>query len=213
MNNTLFFILASLLLSCAQQKSKQVPAQQQETGPVGGPCECCEGIYEDMPDFLRWETTVADESEPGERLYLSGTIRDRTGHPAPGIILYVYQTNAEGRYEPAEGQKGCARRHGKLRGWMETGENGQYGFYTILPGSYPGSREPRHIHVVVKERGMNEYWIDSFVFDHDPFLTKDQRGRLSGIGGSGIVRLQQKGDESWTGRRDIMLGENVANYK
>ncbi len=204
----------SVVLSCSPQITRDDAKQKQHTlsRRIGGPCECCEGMYENMPDYLTWETAVADEAEPGQRIRLSGRILDPDGQPAPGVILYVYHTNSEGIYAPAEGQTGCARRHGKLRGWMRTNEKGEYAFSTILPGSYPNTSQPKHIHAFVKEPDKNEYWIDSFLFDDDPFLTEGQRQELDDVGGSGIVRLQQDRYGTGHGVRDIRLGRNVKGY-
>src|SRR5512143_874335 len=59
-----------------------------ESERVGGPCEACGAIYQDMPSHLSWSTTIADASEPGERLVISGRILHKDGHtPAQGIIL------------------------------------------------------------------------------------------------------------------------------
>ena len=45
--------------------------------------------------------------------------------PAPGVILYVYQTDVTGALHPRGGQV-QGKRHGRLRGWMKTGADGRY---------------------------------------------------------------------------------------
>jgi len=210
----LLLIPLSVILSCSPHVARDAAAQKQHapSSRIGGPCECCEGMYENMPDFLTSETAIANGDEPGIRVLLSGRILYESGLPAEGVILYVYQTNSEGLYVPNAGQTGCARRHGNLRGWMRTGSNGKYAFATILPGSYPESHEPKHIHAIIKEPDKNEYAIDSFQFDDDPFLTKEKRRKLRNVGGSGIVRLEQDVRSSHHGVRDIYLGRNVKGY-
>ena len=192
-------------------------AQTARRGPggvvVGGGCDGCEGIYEGMPQELSWQTALASVSEPGERLEMSGVIYQADGKtPAPGVILYVYHTDARGYYSPAPGAQGFARRHGHLRGWVRTGAGGEYKFTTIKPAPYPQGRIPAHIHPIVKEPGRNEYYLDSYVFDGDPFLTPEERSRHENRGGSGIVRLARSGDGTWTGRRNITLGLHIPNY-
>ena len=47
---------------------------QQNRNLVGGGCEGCEGLFEEMPKQLSWETTIHQPGEPGELLEISGTI-------------------------------------------------------------------------------------------------------------------------------------------
>lgn len=208
---------AGALLNCAR------PAQTQLARPdaphantsrrVGGHCEGCEGIYEGMPAELNWETRITAATEPGEPLEASGVVYRRDGRtPAPGIILYVYHTDARGIYAPAPGTTGYARRHGRLRGWMRTNARGEYKFNTIKPASYPNTNIPSHIHPIIKEPDKNEYFIDSWEFEDDPFLTRHERARRKNIGGSGIIRLTKNANGVWLARRDITLGLNVENY-
>jgi protocatechuate 3,4-dioxygenase beta subunit len=181
---------------------------------VGGGCDGCEGIYDGMPRELSWETRIANDAEPGERLEMSGVIYRRDGKtPAPGVILYVYHTDAKGFYSPEGDAKGAARRHGHLRGWMKTGSQGEYRFTTIKPAPYPGQRIPAHVHPIVKEPDKNEYYIDEYLFDDDPLLTRAERARLENRGGSGIVHLTRGTNGVYRGRRDITLGLNIPNYR
>ncbi|MGH9843375.1 MAG: intradiol ring-cleavage dioxygenase, partial [Blastocatellia bacterium] len=144
---------------------------------------------------------------------ISGTIYKADGKtPAAGMILYVYHTNAEGAYKPAAGQA-VSRRHGRLRGWMNTNERGQYKFRSIRPAAYPGRRDPAHIHPVIKEPDKNEYYIDEYRFDDDPLLTKEERAKEEKRGGSGIIKLTKNQNGVWIGRRDIVLGQNIPNYQ
>ena len=131
--------------------------------------------------------------------------------PASGVILYVYQTDATGRYTPAGGQV-HGKRHGRLRGWMKTGADGRYEFRTIRPAPYPGQAIPAHIHPVVKEPDKNEYYLDEFVFDDDPLLTKEKRAKLEDRGGSGVLKVTEEKGVA-TGRRDIILGRNIPDYE
>jgi protocatechuate 3,4-dioxygenase beta subunit len=200
-------ISLSLLLVCDS------PGQPQKK-IVGGGCDGCEAIFEGMPKSFSWETTIADAKEPGEPLEISGTIYQVDGKtPAAGVILYVYHTDAKGYYSPAPGATGLAKRHGHLRGWVKTSENGRYRFRTIKPAAYPGRKDPAHIHPIVKEPDKNEYYIDEFRFDDDPLLTREERAREEKRGGSGVIKLTKNQNGVWAGQRDIILGLNVPNYK
>lgn len=201
-----------VLLALLPWPACQSSAQQQRT-LVGGGCDGCELMYEGMSKQLSWETTIPNSNEPGEPLEISGIVYRADGKtPAPNVILYAYHTNAQGYYEPAAGQT-RARRHGHLRGWMKTDDKGRYKFRTVKPAAYPGRATPAHIHPVVKEPDKNEYYIDEFRFDNDPLLTKDERAREEQRGGSGIIKLTKNQDGVWVGRRDIVLGRNIPNYK
>lgn len=214
------FLRRSLLLtafsaiaaSCRAQANRQTATTAKQLRRVGAQCESCEGIYEGMPKNPSWQTAIADAKEPGEQMEISGVIYKSDGKtPAPDVILYVYHTDAKGLYSPAPDATGNARRHGHLRGWMKTNSRGEYKFTSIRPVSYPESRNPQHIHPILKEPDTNEYWIDEYIFEDDPFVTKEHRARLRNAGGSGLIRLTRQ-NGVWVGRRDIILGLNVPNY-
>ncbi len=189
------------------------PPTQAQKKLVGGACDGCEMMFDGMPKQLSWETTLSDSSEPGERMEISGKIFKPDGKtPAAGVILYVYHTNAKGFYEPAENQT-SARRHGKLRGWMKTDEQGRYKFRSIKPAAYPNRNDPAHIHPVIKEQDKNEYYIDEYLFDDDPLVTASERARQEKRGGSGIIKLTKNQNGIWIGHRDIVLGQNIPNYQ
>lgn len=195
--------------SCHAQR-KQSPA----TRLVGGGCDGCEGIYEGMPQLLSSQTEIASTAEPGERMEISGHIYQMDGKtPAPNVILYVYHTDAKGYYSPAPDATNIARRHGHLRGWLKTNESGEYKFTTIKPAPYPSGDNPAHIHPILKEPDKNEYYIDEYLFDDDPLLTRERRARLENRGGSGIIHLVKRTDGVWTGKRDIVLGLNIPDYR
>lgn len=191
----------------ATQTFTPAPAER-----VGGYCEGCEAVYLGMPREIASSARIAPEGEPGEPLEMAGRVLRRDGRtPAPGVVLYLYHTDAKGVYPPAPGAEGFARRHGRLRGWVKTNARGEYAFQTVRPAAYPGREEPAHIHVIVLEQGVNEYYIDDYLFDDDALLTPAKRARLRGQGGNGVVTLTKSGGV-WKGARDIVLGLNVGGY-
>ena len=167
-------------------------------------CEWCG--TEEAPPHLSWETRIAGPGEPGEPLVITGTVNLADSKtPAPGVVLYLYHTNSEGVYPKRGDETGNGRRHGYLRGWLRTGTQGEYRFTTIRPAPYPGRSSPAHIHVTIKEPDKSEYWIDSYMFEGDPFLTPEYRAGLRQKGGSGIILLEKDADGVWRGKRDILL--------
>lgn len=181
---------------------------------VGGPCEGCEAVFEFRPAEIGPSARLAGPAEPGEPMVLSGVVRRAGGAPAPGILVYAYQTNAQGIYPADEASRGTAAyRHGRLRGFARTDASGSYRFQTIRPAGYPGTPIPQHIHLHVVEPGRCTYWIDDVVFDDDPRLTEGQRrAHDHGRGGSGLVRPDRDSNGTWLVRRDIALGAGIRDY-
>lgn len=208
--------LSIAVLSCRQgasQKTKSSSKQSETTG-VGGPCEGCEAIYTSpiKLEKLSWVDTLPDWNEKGPKLVMSGTVYESDGKtPAADVVLYVYHTDQTGHYTNRDKEEGWAGRNGYAKGWMKTDANGRYRFYTLKPAPYPGATIPAHIHPIVKEPDKNEYYIDEYRFDGDPFLTAAEKRKEEGRGGSGIVLLQEK-EGVWYGERNIYLGQNIPDY-
>lgn len=199
---TVLFICAVMAISCDGQP-------QGGDRKVGGPCDGCDLMYENMPASMSWEASIKNDADPGEPMIIEGTIYKKDGKtPAPGVILYVYHTDAKGYYSNP-GAKG--NRHGHLRGWIKTGADGKYKFTSIRPAPYPGDQIPAHIHPLVKEPGVTLYWIDEYLFDDDPLVTDKVKSGEQKRGGNGIIHLTKK-DGVWKGTRDIVLGMNIPNY-
>ncbi len=204
----LVLILGVVSVACQSQSKKEEPLQN-----VGGPCEGCEAIFEYGNKTLTPIDTLPGFKENEPKLRITGTVFQKDGKtPAKDVILYVYQTNRKGIYETKGDEKKWAKRHGFIRGWVKTKEDGKYTFYTFRPASYPNTRIQQHIHVTIKEPGKSEYYIDDFLFDDDPFLTSSARKRLKNRGGSGIMKPQLK-DNIYEIKRDIILGLNIPGYK
>lgn len=78
----------------------------------------------------------------GPRISLTGFVRDRACRPIAGALFDLWHCDAEGRYD----NQGY-----RLRGHQFTNEKGFFGFWTIVPGLYPG--RTRHFHVKVQPPG------------------------------------------------------------
>lgn len=161
-------------------------------------CEWC-GASE-APANLSSVARVAGAEEPGERMILSGTVLRADGRtPASGIVVYLYHTNAKGIYPRRGNETGNARQHGYLRGWLKTDAQGRYRIESIRPGGYPLRRDPAHIHLVVKEPGKPEYWIDELIFADDP-----RAAAVRGRKGFAEVKVTRR-NGVWTGTRNLVL--------
>ena len=200
------------ILICSFIFSKCVESQNPQASKIiGGPCEGCEAIYEYADKTLTAIDTLPDFNKMERNIKISGKVFLKDGKtPAKDVILYFYHTNDKGIYPKKPDSKGWELRHGYLRGWVKTNENGMYTIYTSRPSSYPNSKMPQHIHVTIKEPNKNEYYIDDFFFADDPNLTTDIKNKKKPRGGSGIISLNKDSPQSAT--RDIILGLNIPNY-
>ena len=144
---------------------------------------------------------------------IKGTVYKIDGKTtAPHTIIYYWQTDDNGYYTPKDGMDEKAKRHGHIRGWVKTDDNGRYAIYTIRPAPYPGDRTPAHIHLSVKEPDIDDaYYIDEFVFDDDKFLTGEKRKAMENRGGSGILKVSVSGDLQ-IAEDNIILGLHIPNY-
>lgn len=219
----LFRILMTIALlpvaGCSQSTSDKKTAEQK----VGGNCEGCEAIHESPVAFEKlenmvwlpdWKEKESHPDQPGIKLAVNGTVYNADGTPAPGVIIYIYHTDQTGVYPTRGDEKGWAKRHGYLRGWMKTNEKGEYKFFTLRPAPYPGGKAPAHIHVTIKEPGKSEYWIDEYLFDDDSLLTEAERKSQPGRGGSGILKIPAyyAGKNMLKSERNIYLGRNIPGY-
>lgn len=205
------FIVAAVIALASL--SAGVAAAQRPPAIVGLPCESCRAALAGLPAMPPTIARLAPPGEPGEPLHVHGTVRDATGRPRAGVIVYAHQTDHRGLYPPAPaGTPTAARSHGRLRAWARSDAEGRYGFLTVRPGGYPGSDIPQHIHLHVIEPGCALYYIDDVLFSDDPRLTPAQRTKLDqGRGGHGIATPARR-DGSWRVRRDIVLGRNIPGY-
>ncbi len=200
----LALLILTLLPNCTRSQGTQ----------VGGPCEDCEALLDYRLLSLEpqaWDTLPGfQEHEP--KIKITGTVYQADGKtPAPHILLYIYHVNREGIYQASDHPIGMEKRHGQYRGWLKTGPKGQYTFFTFRPVPYPDQQEPEHIHIYLKEPHTPPYYIDNFLFESDPMLTKAKKQSQKNRGGSGIIQLVKK-NGIWTAQRDIILGLNIPNY-
>jgi len=154
---------------------------------------------------LAWKTVLTPASEPGTPLLVSGRILAADGKtPVEGATLHVYHTDARGLYSEKDGRGGPP--DPRIKGWMKTDRDGRYEFRSIRPASYPGTRNPQHIHAEVYGAGYARRWIPEYWFDDDPLITDEMRARHAGLGTfSPIVTVKRGPDGLFTCVRDIKL--------
>ena len=149
---------------------------------------------------------MAGPTEPGQRLLVNGRLFNPDGEtPAPGLIVYAYQTDARGLYNEQRGGEPS------LKGWAKTDAAGRFELVTIRPAPYPTRTEPAHIHLQVWGPGVEPQWHDDILFADDTLVTPAKRTRSEALGRfrfvhtlsmqaatatiSHNVRLKPRGDE------------------
>jgi protocatechuate 3,4-dioxygenase, beta subunit len=115
----------------------------------------------------------------GERIIVSGQVRDDDDRPVRNALIELWQANAAGRYahkldmhdaplDPNFG--GCGR--------VLTDADGRYRFVTIRPGAYPwrnhaNAWRPSHIHFSLFGAGLLSRLVTQMYFPGDPLLAHD----------------------------------------
>ena len=207
MNILITILLCTLFVTCSHT--------QNDTSArlVGGFCEGCEAVFEYGKQILTSVDTLPDFNDNGQKIKLTGIIYEPDGiTPAEDVILYIYHTNQEGIYPTKVDGTGWANRHGYLRGWIKTGSDGRYTFYTLKPGTYPSRSAPAHIHPVILETNGKYYWIEEFLFEGDPLITNNDSEKRSPRGGYNFILTLNEENDLFVGERNIILGKNVPDY-
>lgn len=210
-----FFCSAILFWSsCSgQEKEKNNQNKIQTQKLIGGGCDGCELMYEGMPKNISAVDTSAGWFEAGEKLLVTGIVLNLDGKtPAKDVVIYYWQTDNNGFYSPSKDLNKNASRHGHIRGWVKSDEQGRYEIYTIRPMPYPKENIPAHIHISIKEPALpNEYYTDELVFDDDKKLTGAERKKLLNRGGSGVLRTVNVNGMQ-VAEHNFILGLNIPDY-
>ncbi len=204
------------LTSCNGQIKKEetkTTTKKNSNNVVGGGCDGCELMYVGMPKNIKSVDTSSAWNEKGQRLLVTGKVLKLDGvTPAPNVIVYYWQTDSKGYYSQGKGFNKEAEKHGHVRGWVKSDENGSYSIYTIKPARYPNTDYLKHIHLSIKEPNIDdEYYTDKLVFSDDRLLTGAKKKKFENRGGSGILRLLVAKD-MLVAEHNIILGLNIPNY-
>lgn len=119
----------------------------------------------------------------GTPCYVSGQVRSTDGSPIVGARVDVWEADEDGFYDvqyPGDRSAG--------RGWLRSGGNGEYRFWSVLPAPYPiphdgpvgdllaatsrGPMRPAHLHFKVTAPGYRTLITHIFVAG-DPYLGCD----------------------------------------
>jgi protocatechuate 3,4-dioxygenase, beta subunit len=141
------------------------------TGPLLG---------DDLITMQDADLTTQGAGEPqGQRIIVSGQVRDSDGRPVPDTLVEIWQTNAAGRYRHTrEHHPAPLDPNFNGIGRVITDQGGRYRFITIQPGAYPWGNHynawrPAHIHFSLFGRAFTQRLVTQMYFPGDPLLPYD----------------------------------------
>jgi protocatechuate 3,4-dioxygenase, beta subunit len=208
-----FIPVVLFLFSCSGQLERQ---SNQLTSPkqlVGGGCDGCELMYVSMPKNISHFSTSVGWNGNGQKLLIEGTVYQPDGvTPASGVIIYYWHTDENGLYSSDTNTPNEAVRHGKIRGWIKTGNDGRYRIFSSRPAPYAKEEIPSHIHIAVKEPGiLNEYYLDWYFDDDKLYINHRKKYGKFDRGGTEILRVLLK-DDVQIAEHNVILGLNIPHY-
>jgi protocatechuate 3,4-dioxygenase beta subunit len=115
----------------------------------------------------------------GEKIVVTGVVRDENGRPVRNSLVEVWQANSAGRYWHQRDQHDAPLDPNFYGvGKMLTDDDGRYRFVTIKPGPYPwGNHEkawrPAHIHFSLFGKVYAQRLVTQMYFPSDPLFEFD----------------------------------------
>lgn len=111
-------------------------------------------------DFDLTKIEGQEGTAKGKVVTILGAILNTDGTPIEDATVDLWQANASGRYRHP-GDTNEAPLDPNFQGWaiVPSGKNGEFKFKTVVPGSYPASKDwsrPPHIHFKVSKLGYVE---------------------------------------------------------
>ncbi len=143
------------------------------SGPVFGP------QYLGPLDHDLTQNARVNGEPLGERIVVTGQVRDEDGHPVAHTLVEVWQANAAGRYiHVVDDHNAPVDPNFMGAGRCVTDAQGNYRFYTVKPGAYPWQNHPNawrpnHIHFSLVGPAMATRLITQMYFPGDPLLELD----------------------------------------
>jgi protocatechuate 3,4-dioxygenase beta subunit len=115
----------------------------------------------------------------GERIIVTGIVRDAEGEPVPHALIEIWQANAAGRYVHDEDRHDAPLDPNFTGiGTCVTDASGAYRFVTIRPGAYPwGNHDnawrPSHVHLSIFGPSFSDRLVTQMYFPGDPLQALD----------------------------------------
>jgi protocatechuate 3,4-dioxygenase beta subunit len=115
----------------------------------------------------------------GERIIVTGAVRDDAGRPVRNALVEIWQANACGRYVHKGDQHDAPLDPNFTGGGrVLTNDRGEYRFLTLRPGAYPWRNHPNawrpaHIHFSLFGDTLPSRLVTQMYFPADPLLAYD----------------------------------------
>ena len=155
--------------------------------------------------------TIPGFESKTNKLKIHGTIYLSDGvTPAKDVILYIEQADENGDFDL---RKKNDIRYVHNRGWIKTDTNGNYTFYTYVPGNDRRYNQMQQLFPIIKESSKLEYEIATFLFDEDPLLSKSCRKRIAKKGDLTRILKLKKEDGLFVTQKDIILHDEAVVTK
>ena len=165
-------------------------------------------VFHGLSNQLDNIDTIPGFESKTNKLKIYGTIYKSDGvTPAKDVILYIEQADEHGNFDL---RKENDKRYVHNRGWIKTDSDGNYTFYTYIPGNDRRYNQMQQLFPIIKEPSKPEYAIGTFLFDEDPLLSKLCRKRLSKKGDITRILKLTKEDDLFVTKKDIKLREGLA---
>jgi protocatechuate 3,4-dioxygenase beta subunit len=165
---------------------------------------------QDAPDVALHESIAS--AGKGERLTVTGSVRDLAGKPLGGAVLDVWETDGDGLYDTQY----AVREHPDCRGRVRAADDGTFVFEAVVPVSYSIPTDgpvgalllrlgrhtfrPAHLHFRVSAEGYVPVTTAIYV-EGDEYLDSDA---VFGVKGS-LVEPFTPGAGGFTLHRDFVL--------
>ena len=168
-------------------------------------------IYDYTEFELNNTDTIPGFESKVNKLKISGTIYESDGvTPARDVILFIEQADENGQFDL---RKQNDKRYVHNSGWVKTDADGQYTFFTYIPGNDRRYNQLQQLFPTIKEASKLEYEIESFLFDEDPMLTKLCRKKITKKGDPTRILKLKKEDGLYVAQKDIVLSVGVEASK
>ena len=115
----------------------------------------------------------------GERIVVTGRVRDAAGEPVPHALIEIWQANAAGRYVHEEDRHDAPLDPNFSGiGTCVTDGGGAYRFVSVRPGAYPWENHPNawrpsHVHLSIFGPSFSDRLVTQMYFPGDPLHALD----------------------------------------